>query len=344
MPSKNFTKTIVVYDVVLLIFPIIVNIISLTLWIRLLVWIVYLFFIVYSGFILWLYHSIQKKNKTFIQSKGEVILIIAPHQDDCVAIAGGYAVQTVEKGGHVHILYTTDGYQDDKVTRKQEAVKAWSMLGTQSVTLDFLPYNNNASFLYKEEIDKVIDEIGTYILKVRPETIFIPLYEGGHYQHDVTNYMVSKALEKFNVHCSVYESPVYNFYMSLKTTPEKILSGLVRFIPLVSYDYPPEPVRNDKVYFLKMTDAQLQKKKDIISEFKTQTPHKLIERWGFCDRYQKQHAYDYSKPPFNYKKSIAKKVHKMKSLPLIGKVMRKMMIWSTTIHPDPYYTMTKIPL
>jgi hypothetical protein len=88
----------------------------------------------------------------------------------------------------------------------------------------------------------------------------------------------------------------------------------------------------------------LQKKKNIIAEFKTQNPHKLRERWGFCDRFQKLHAYDYKQPPFNYDKSIAKRIHNLKSFPLISRIMRKVMIWTTTIHPDPHYTMTRIPV
>ncbi len=343
MASKNFTLRMIVLILVSSIILIVVFVIPVSLWLKLLVCGVCFLFLMYSAFVMWLFYKIRNQNKTFIQSHGENILIIAPHQDDCVALAGGYAVQTVEKGGHVNILYTTDGYKDDKVTRKQEALDAWSVLGKDSVTIEFLPYTNNESFLTRDEIDEGIDRISTYIKGARPETIFIPLYEGGHYQHDVTNYMVSKALDKLDLRCAVYESPIYNFFMSFKTTPEKILSGLTRFIPLVSYDYPPEPVRNDKVYYLKMTDAQLQKKKEIIVKFKTQSPNKLVERWGFCDRYQRLHEYDYSQPPFDYSRSLAQSVHRMKSWPLIGNIMRKAMIWTATIHPDPDYTMTKIP-
>jgi len=344
MPSKDFKKRIMGFSLILLIFLLGVYFIQIPFWIRLVIWIACFLFLICCGLMLWLYQKIQKQDRMYIQAKGEDILIIAPHQDDCVAIAGGYAVQTVEKGGHVYILYITDGYEEDRVTRRQEAVKAWSTFSETSVTLDFLPYINNKSFLSREEINKGIDDINKYIKRVNPETIFIPLYEGGHYQHDVTNYMVSRVLKNLETGCTVYESPIYNFFMSFKTTPEKILSGLARFIPLVTYDYPPEPVRNDQVYYLEMTDSQLEKKKNIITEFKTQNPHKLRERWGFCDRYQKLHAYDYSQPPFNYNKSVAKRIHNLKTLPLIGKIMRKIMIWTTTIHPDPHYTMTSIPI
>jgi len=343
MQNKNFTLRITVLILIFLIIPVTFSIVSVPSTIKLLVSAVCFLFIMYSVFVLLLFYKVKNQDKTFIQSHGENILIIAPHQDDCVALAGGYAVQTVEKGGQVNILYTTDGYKDDKFTRKQEAIKAWSVLGDNSVSIEFLSYTNNQSFLSRYEIDEGINKIGEYLKKVKPETIFIPLYEGGHYQHDVTNYMVSKALDNQKLPCTVYESPIYNFFMSFNTTPEKILSGLVRFIPFVSYDYPPEPVRNDTVYYLKMTDEQLQKKKEIIVQFKTQSPHKLVERWGFCDRYQKLHDYDYSQPPFDYSRSLACRIHRMKSWPLIGNIMRKVMIWTVTIHPDPDYTMTKIP-
>jgi LmbE family N-acetylglucosaminyl deacetylase len=290
-----------------------------------------------------LYLNIRARKKNSIITAGEDIVIVAPHQDDCVAMAGGYAIQTLKKGGRVRILYTTDGYENDKNTRKQEGLDAWATIGIKESDIHFLKYHNFIGFLDRNEIDKCIKEIGEYLQKHEPGTIFVPLYEGAHYQHDVTNFMVSQALKDIQFKPAVYEVPIYNYFLSFKTTPEKILSGLMRFFPFITYDYPPEPVMNDPVFVLDMSKKELGLKCEMLSKFRTQNPTMLIKRLCYEDRFQKLHEYDYSKSPFDYEHSLAYRLDKMKPLPIIGKIVSKMFIWTKTIHPDPDYTMTRIP-
>jgi LmbE family N-acetylglucosaminyl deacetylase len=292
--------------------------------------------------VLWIY--IIRKKKTYIACRGEDILIVAPHQDDCVAIAGGYAIQTKAMGGRVKVLYVTDGNKDDKVTRKQEALDAWYVIGSDEKDIHFLKYHSLTSLTTREEIEQCTDEIADFILKNQPKTIFVSLYEGGNYQHDVVNYMVSEAVQKAGFMGTVYESPEYNFYLSFKTTPEKILSGFARFIPFFRYDYPPEPILEDEVLRLKMTPEQIRIKKDMLSKFKTQNPKQLIIRFGFEDRYQRLHNYDYSRPPFDYEKSVAKILNLLKALPIVGRMFSKMFKWTRTIHSSSDYNLTRIPM
>mgnify|MGYP000415598682 CR=1 FL=1 len=261
-----------------------------------------------------------------------------------MAIAGGYAIQTVEMGGKVNVLYVTNGCPDDNCTRKKEAFDAWSTIGVGQSALHFLRYPVLTGLTERTEIDTCITEIGEFIKGCNPDLIFVPLYEGGNYQHDVTNYIVSEALREYKLNISVYEAPEYNFRFSLKVTPEKILSGFTKLIPFVKYNYPPEPVRDDKVYYLNMSTHQLELKRTMLSKFKTQNPDKLVERFGFEDRYQRLHNYDYSRPPFNYKFSLARKINFLKALPVVGKFVSQAVKWTKTIHPDPDYTMTIIPL
>lgn len=326
---------------ILLVF--VVTVIQVTTWqiVILCLWTCCAIYFLFST-VLWFRVSFRKK--LYINSRGEDILIVAPHQDDGVAIAGGYAIQTMEKGGTVHILFVTDGSEEDKVTRRNESVDAWSVIGVPETQLHFLKYHTLTSLIDRLEIEKCIKEIEGWMQQIRPETVFVPLYEGGNFQHDVTNYMVNEVIKRFPRPITVYEASEYNFYFSLKTTPEKILSGLFKVVPLVHHYYPPEPVRNDLLYLLKMTQEQILLKQNMLSQFTTQHPDRLVERFGFEDRYQLLCAHDYSKPPFRYEGSLAQKINNLKVMPIIGGIISKMIRWTKTIHPDPEYTMTEIPL
>jgi len=304
---------------------------------------VWAFYFVYLIFAEMVWFLARRRKRFPMKAQGEDILIVAPHQDDCVAMAGGYAIQTLKKGGKVKILYLTDGPENDKVTRRNEALEAWQVLGLGDSALVFLPYHTLVGFTTREEMDRCIDDIAHWIQIFKPQTIFVPLYEGGHFQHDVANYMVHCAIKQIGFSGKIYEAPLYNFYVSLRTTPEKILSGFLRYVPFVNLCYPPEPIQNDPLFELEMTSEELETKKQMLSCFRTQQPHQLVARFGFPDRYQKFHSYDYSQPPFRYQYSIARVINWLKEIPVVQKPISQMFKWTRTIHPDPCYTITRIP-
>jgi LmbE family N-acetylglucosaminyl deacetylase len=288
--------------------------------------------------------GIAIRRKHWMTAGGEDILIIASHPDDCVAIAGGYAIQTVALGGKVNVLYTTGGAEGDSEIRKREAEAAWGVIGIQPDAIHFLPHRYFTGFIQRPEIEAGTAEIEAWICNLHPGTIFVPLFEGGNYQHDVTNFMAVRAAKIAEFTGRIWESPEYNFYFSLRTTPEKILCALGRAIPFVSCRYPPEPVRSDRVYHLRMKNMERSTKCRMLARFKTQNPYQLIARFGFEDRYQALHDYDYTKPPFSYEHSLAHRLQRLKSKPLIGKAVSKAVIWTRTIHPDPAVLMTRLPL
>jgi len=300
-------------------------------------------YFVYCLFAAVLWGVVIRRKRTFIECRGEDILIVAPHQDDCVAIAGGYAIQTLEKGGRVTVLYATDGYENGGDIRRREALDAWRTAGLDAGNIHFMDYPVLTGFTTRAELDRCTEEIADWIRRILPETVFIPLYEGGHFQHDAVNYMVSTAAGRIGFNGTVYESPEYNFFLSFRTTPEKILSGFMRFIPGVRHDYPPEPITDDALLLLRMTPGQIEKKKEMLSKFRTQHPEQLVLRFGFEDRYQKLHGYDYRRPPFEYERSAAKTLNRLKEMPLLGGPVSRMFKWTRTIHPDRGYVMTRIP-
>lgn len=297
-----------------------------------------------AAFLLWVRVLLRRRRFIPVEAGGEDILIVAPHQDDCVAIAGGYGIQTKEKGGSVRVLYVTDGMENGEPARRSEAFAAWAIAGVQASDIRFLEYPTLTGLAGRAEIDDCIRIIEDEIRGSRPGTIFTPLYEGGHYQHDVVSYMTAEAVRRSGFKGRVFESPEYNFYLSFRATPEKILSGLLRFVPFAAYDYPPEPVRPDPVYRLAMTAGQLDAKRRMIEAFASQHPDMLKKRFGFEDRYQKMHDYDYRRPPFDYSRSAARVLDGLKRMPAAGAVFSKMFRWTRTIHPDPGVRMTRIPM
>jgi LmbE family N-acetylglucosaminyl deacetylase len=290
---------------------------------------------------LWL--AVRRKRFEPLEAGGEDILIVAPHQDDCVAIAGGYALQTREKGGRVRILYVTDGFENGAPGRRSEAARAWRLAGVPETDLNFLEYPSLTGLLTRREIDRAIGQISRAIADARPGTVFVPLYEGGHYQHDVVNYMTAEAMKAADFRGKAYEAPEYNFYLSFRTTPEKILSGMLRFVPFAGRDYAPEPVLGDPVYRLTMTESQMRLKKEMLAAFESQHPDQLVRRFGFADRYQRMHGHDYGLPPFDYGRSAARILDGLKRLPVAGRAFSKMFKWTRTIHPAPEVTITRIP-
>jgi LmbE family N-acetylglucosaminyl deacetylase len=258
-------------------------------------------------------------------------------------MGGGYAIQTLKRGGKVTLLYITNGDQNDKTTRREEALEAWTTIGLSGESLIFLEHDNLIGLQNKEEIHRGIEEISDTIKQIDPSVIIIPLYEGGHYQHDVTNYMVSQAMDKVGYTGQVFESPIYNFRYSLRATPEKIFSGMMRLIPGFGYAYPPEPIHHKNLFYLQMTDEEVNLKRHMLSLFKTQVPEDLVDRFGFVDRYQPFHGHDYSKSPFNYTFSFARLLNMFKRWSVLGPVVSKTVKWTKTIHPDPQYEITQIP-
>ncbi len=341
-PNKiNWNVLTIGFIVTLLILSIIVFYKSIL--IKTLLWLFVTFYCLILSFILCLWACIKFRKKKYLDEKFKNILIIVPHQDDCVTIAGGIAIQTLRQQGKVHILYMTNGEPDDQTTRMREAVKAWDIAGLDAKNLIFMNHYNLTGFIQTDEIREGIIEIEKYINQFDPDAIFIPLYDGGHYQHDIINFMVSQGINNIKYTGKVFESPLYNFYFSFLLTPERILSGLLRFVPFINHSYPPEPIDRLPLFYLNMSTEELEMKRKMLSCFLSQEPDDLVERFGFIDRYQVFKGHDYSKPPFDYDHSFARFINWLKKQSIVGTVVSKSIVWTKTIHPDPDYQITKIP-
>ncbi len=303
------------------------------------------------GFLMFYLHSrinIYTDAKEYITASGDNIAIFAAHQDDCVVMAGGYAIQTMKKGGSVNVVYIFDGETGNgrkrNITRMNESFSAWKLAEVGKEDIIFLDYDEYFGLIDKKKIETCIEEVTTLLKKNKYDIIFIPLYEGGHYKHDITNYIVSRAHIRSGVKGKLYECPEYNAYYSIKNTPEKFLSLISRFVPFYEYRPPPLFIRQDNRLYLDMSDEELILKRKMLKAFKTQDVERLLSLYGFKDSYQLYTGYDYSKPPFDYEKSLAKVVNNLKTVPILRSILWHLFGKTKTRHPDPDYMITRLKI
>ncbi|MCZ6594206.1 MAG: PIG-L family deacetylase [Bacteroidetes bacterium] len=288
------------------------------------------------GLICFLFYRSSTEIKQFISvNEAEKIAIIVAHQDDGVIIAGGYAIQTLKSGGSVKVVYLTNGaFKNDfelANKRKREAIITWKLIGLGEQDIIFLNY---WQLELEYNIDRAVFQVSKILKYGKFDKIFIPLYEGGHHDHDMVNYIVSLANKVNSVKSEIYECPLYNLYYSLTNTPEKILYQLSRIIPYWDYGAPPSFVDKTGRIYLNMSKQELKLKRKMLSQFKSQGGRSLANQYSFNDRYQKHTDHDYSNPPFNYDMSFVKLVNKFKSLPVIGSLIEKVFRRSVTIHRE----------
>ncbi len=303
------------------------------------------------GFFTYYLHSqthIYAEAKKYITANDGNISIFAAHQDDGVIMAGGYAMQAIKNGGSVDVFLMFDGEagngrKRDKI-RMNESISAWGLIGVEKERVNFLDYDDFYGLVDKEEIKECIEEVTSILKKSSYDIIFVPLYEGGHYQHDITNYIVSRACINSGTESLLYECPEYNAYYSLKNTPEKILSLLSKLIPFYEFKTSPSFIRNQNRLYLSMSDEELALKRKMLQVFKSQDVEGLLNLYGYRDSYQIYTEYDYSKPPFDYDGSVARYVNSLKTVP----VLRSLLWWlfgkTKTRHFKPDYMITKIEI
>ena len=85
------------------------------------------------------------------------ILVIVPHQDDEINLAGSLILSLARKAD-IYVLYTTMGnYLFDSTVRRKEALEACKKLGVDSGLVIFLKYPDQPydqkTHLYNEEGD-----------------------------------------------------------------------------------------------------------------------------------------------------------------------------------------------
>ena len=125
----------------------------------------------------------------------ERLLILAPHQDDCVICAGGVGLRNAKLGGETFVTYfVQDEVPDIAARRAAEAVHAWSLAGVPASKLRHLDLLPPLYSRRPECLPALLQEIARLIDEVRPTIVIMPMFEGGHIHHDIVNQLALLAL------------------------------------------------------------------------------------------------------------------------------------------------------
>ncbi len=218
------------------------------------------------------------------------IMIFAAHQDDAVIEAGGVAIQNVNLGGSVVVVYLTIP-PDPKWAniRKKEVHNAWQLLSESNVDIFFLDFDSYKYQPWSEEQRKTAKiKISEIIDRFSPNIVVVPLIEKGHIDHDFLSILVAEViLENGNGNdLEILNAAEYNPYYIMGNTPEKVLWFLVRLMPFIDYKSPNYGFIPERQKQLNMSQSDLDLKINMLLQFKSQKQIIPISQFGYPDLFE----------------------------------------------------------
>jgi len=247
-----------------------------------------------------------------LDTRNSSVMVFAPHPDDETIGAGGIIIQTVKNGGSVKVIYLTSGISsanekfEQIIIREKELISAMKLAGINEDKLIFLRHNSGD--LTKISIfNECIKKISQIISADVPDYIFIPAYEGGHIDHDMTNFILYKTLTALKLNrTQIFEYAEYTSYLKIDiNSMKRVLRRFCKIcVPFVNFRFPNNFIPHNRLshiptFQLKMSADELNLKLEMLKQYSSQNPTDLIFWHGFPDRFRKFFPYDYTKLPYN---------------------------------------------
>lgn len=237
------------------------------------------------------------------------LLIVAPHEDDCVISAGGIGARNGRLGGATRVVYlATDEAPGLPETRAAEARAAWqeASVGAEDLQrLDLLPPLRQRDPVKLQEAAKVLRSV---IDDFRPTAIVMPMFEGGHIHHDMASAVVGGLVserDKFDV----FEAPEYGPYVSLNNTPHRIIAWCARWLfGLVAYYGPPDGIDGRPLLKIRLDPDDLECKRRMLAAFKSQNAPSLVATRSYPDRLVRWDQTRRRRHPFDFRRSCLRLV------------------------------------
>ena len=270
-------------------------------------------------------------------SMGHKAMVVVAHQDDAVIICGGYCSANLDAGGDLLVVYMADGWPGHapakEALRRAEAHQAWSLVGLPEENLVFFGYDDVHGLSDASEVRTAICRVSNLIKAYDPDIIFTSSYENGHYQHDVTNFVVSAAWRHAAEDCPMFEGPEYNLFFSPSRSLEKWLQAMSRFIPFYEYKAPPQFVQDRPLYEFPLDRDLRMRKKSMLMRYASQDVPWLLSRFTLRERFQRYEGYDYSEPPFPYPWSALQILHWLSRIPGFSMLVNRAFGPLEPVHP-----------
>ncbi|SEN80051.1 N-acetylglucosaminyl deacetylase, LmbE family [Rhodospirillales bacterium URHD0017] len=213
------------------------------------------------------------------------LLILAPHEDDCVISAGGVGAHNSRIGGTTRIVYLAPDEAPGMAERRAgEAREAWrvaGVIGDDVRHVDLLPplrqRDPQKLRAASGKLRSIIDEFG-------PTVVVVPMFEGGHVHHDMLAALLGTILtddDRFEV----FEAPEYSPYASLWYTPHRVIALCSRWLfGLVSYYGPPDGIDCRPVAKYRLDPDDLERKRRMLAAFESQNAPSLVVTRSYPDR------------------------------------------------------------
>lgn len=237
------------------------------------------------------------------------LLILAPHEDDCVISAGGLGLRNSRLGGITRVVYLA---QDETPAlperRKAEARGAWSIAGLGEDDLRFLDLMPPLDSRDPEKLRKAAAVLRHVIDEFKPTALVTPAFEGGHVHHDMVAALIDRLLTPAD-RFTAFEAPEYSPYVSLVNTPHRILALAARWLfGLVAYNGPPDGVDGRTILKLRMSSQELADKRRMLAAFVSQNAPSLVATRGYPDRLIASAGGRYRRHPFDFDRSYLRLV------------------------------------
>lgn len=230
------------------------------------------------------------------------LVVLAAHPDDCVVLAGEYALWVLAQGMKVDIAYFTSGADDPASsrakTREREALAAWSSVGVPETNLHFLEYGQSpmkgSCILDESDLAGATEAIKNIIVSAMPGTaIFVPAAGETHADHRTTRRVgLAAVIASGRKDLLVLEAPEYNPCLSLARSPGKVVRYFLKALPLIwrfggKVDTSAFPgfIRGGGAYML--GDAAISDRKNqMLRHFASEDGEKLVRHFGFQNQFR----------------------------------------------------------
>jgi LmbE family N-acetylglucosaminyl deacetylase len=230
------------------------------------------------------------------------LVVLAAHPDDCVVLAGEYALWVLAQGMKVDIVYFTSGADDPASsrakTREREALAAWSSVGVPETNLHFLEYGQSpmkgSCILDESALAGATEAIKNIIVSAMPGTaIFVPAAGETHADHRTTRRVgLAAVIASGRKDLLVLEAPEYNPCLSLARSPGKVVRYFLKALPLIwrfggKVDTSAFPgfIRGDGAYMLG-DEAISDRKNQMFRHFASEDGEKLVRHFGFQNQFR----------------------------------------------------------
>jgi LmbE family N-acetylglucosaminyl deacetylase len=148
---------------------------------------------------------------------GKRVLVLIPHPDDELVGTATAIERLRHSGGDALGLYLTSGVPSNsgswwggRPRYDRRVARRWAEASevARELGLTIIDHQSIPSRELKSHLATSIRWIRNHVSALRPDRIWVPAYEGGHQDHDVTNFIGAQLSED----CEVWEFAEYNFF------------------------------------------------------------------------------------------------------------------------------------